>query len=139
MENDLVYNPSAEPLPNMSMPPPEPMTVERAKTILKETIELFSLPENRAKLEAAVQEAANAPPEHQQMLKLQKLLPLITGMAGGKLREYGLPNVMVGVMQLQSVAPMDPLIGEGVKLLTTAASGTPPSDDVVADYLKRLA
>ena len=46
---------------------------------------------------------------------------------------------MVGVMQLQSVAPEDPLIGEGVRLLTAAASGSPPSDDVVQDYLKRLA
>ena len=118
---------------------PQPMTVDRAKTILKATIELFSMPENRAKLEAALAEAMQMPPEQQQFAKMQKLLPIITGLAGSKLQEFGLPNVMIGVMQLQSVAPQDPLVAEGVRLLTTAATGVPPSDAVVSDYLARLA
>ena len=78
-------------LPQAGVPPA--MTADRAKQILKETIQLFSLPENRSRLEAAIAEAAQAPPDQQHFVKMQKLLPLITGMAGDKLREYGLPNV----------------------------------------------
>ena len=38
------------------------------------------------------------------------MVPLVTQLAGAKLAEYGLPNVMMGVMQIQMVAGQDPLV-----------------------------
>mmetsp|Transcript_1620 Transcript_1620/g.2142 ORF Transcript_1620/g.2142 Transcript_1620/m.2142 type:complete len:125 (-) Transcript_1620:1210-1584(-) len=116
----------------------EPMTVERARVILKDTIQTFSLPENRSRLEAAVHEAQQAPPEQQQLIKMQKLVPLITSIAGQKLQQYQIPNVMVGIMQLQSVAAQDKLVFEGIQLLTMSSMGNPPSDSTIASYLERL-
>jgi hypothetical protein len=72
------------------------------------------------------------------MLKMQLLIPLITEIAGGKLAEYGLPNVMMGVMQIQMVAGSDPLVSEGVQLLTQCAMGNIPEDEVIAAYTEKL-
>lgn len=69
---------------------------------------------------------------------MQLMIPLITEIAGGKLAEYGIPNVMMGVMQIQMVAGSDPLVSEGVQLLTQCASGTIPDDDVIAAYAAKL-
>ncbi len=72
------------------------------------------------------------------MIKMQLLVPLVTGMAGPKLQEHGLPNVMMGVMQLQAVGQQDPVVGEGVQILTAATMGNPPADEVIAAYLAKL-
>ena len=60
------------------------------------------------------------------MMKMQLLVPLVTGMAGPKLQEHGLPNVMMGVMQIQAVGQQDPVVMEGVQLLTAATMGNVP-------------
>ena len=99
---------------------PPPMTPEKAKLILKETITLFSQPENQQRLTDALAEVAQLPPEQQPMGKMAKLMPIVTELAGGKLQEYGLPNVMMGVMQIQAVGQQDPVVMEGVQLLTAA-------------------
>ena len=46
-----------------------PMTPEKAKLILKDAIALFTVPENKAKLMAAVAEAAQLPPDQQGMVR----------------------------------------------------------------------
>ena len=102
---------------------PPPMTPEKAKLILKETITLFSQPENQKRLTDALAEVAQLPPEQQPMGKMAKLMPIVTELAGGKLQEYGLPNVMMGVMQIQAVGQQDPVVMEGVQLLTAATMG----------------
>ena len=99
---------------------PPPMTPEKAKLILKETITLFSRPENQKRLTDALAEVAQLPPEQRPMGKMAKLMPIVTELAGGKLQEYGLPNVMMGVMQIQAVGQQDPVVMEGVQLLTAA-------------------
>ena len=114
------------------------MTPEKAKLILKETITLFSQPENQKRLTDALAEVAQLPPEQQPMGKMAKLMPIVTELAGGKLQEYGLPNVMMGVMQLQAVGQQDPVVGEGVQILTAATMGNPPADEVIAAYLAKL-
>lgn len=86
------------------------------------------MPENKARLQKAVYEASQLPPEQQAMARMQKLVPLVTELAGSKLSEYGLPNVMIGVMQLQSVAQQDPIVAEGVRILTSASMGNPVDD-----------
>ena len=60
------------------------------------------------------------------MGKMAKLMPIVTELAGGKLQEYGLPNVMMGVMQIQAVGQQDPVVMEGVQLLTAATMGNVP-------------
>ena len=105
---------------------PPPMTPEKAKLILKETITLFSQPENQKRLTDALAEVAQLPPEQQPMGKMAKLMPIVTELAGGKLQEYGLPNVMMGVMQIQAVGQQDPVVMEGVQLLTAATMGNVP-------------
>lgn len=72
------------------------------------------------------------------MVKMQLLIPLVTEIAGAKLAEYGLPNVMMGVMQIQMVAGSDPIVAEGVRLLSQCASGNIPSDEVIAEYSNQL-
>ena len=71
-------------------------------------------------------------------MKMQLLVPLVTEMAGGKLAEYGLPNVMMGLMQIQMVAGQDPVVAEGVKILTACASGNVPDDATIAAYVAQL-
>ena len=68
------------------------MTVERAKLILKDAITLFTQADNKAALAKAVEECNALPEEQRQMGKMQKLIPLVTGMVGPKLVENGLPN-----------------------------------------------
>ena len=46
---------------------PPPMTPEKAKLILKETITLLSQPENQKRLTDALAEVAQLPPEQQPM------------------------------------------------------------------------
>ena len=121
-----VYNTATEHnQPTMAAAPP-PMTPEKAKLILKETITLFSQPENQQRLTDALAEVAQLPPEQQPMGKMAKLMPIVTELAGGKLQEYGLPNVMMGVMQIQAVGQQDPVVMEGVQLLTAATMGNVP-------------
>lgn len=105
--------------------------VDRAKVILKDTIQTFVEPANRARLQQAVDEANQSPPEQQAMARMQKLIPLVTEIAGSKLQQHGLPNVMFGVMQLQQVAAQDPLVAEGVRILTSASMGNPVDDNLV--------
>ena len=105
---------------------PPPMTPEKAKLILKETITLFSQPENQQRLTDALAEVAQLPPEQRPMGKMAKLMPIVTELAGGKLQEYGLPNVMMGGMQIQAVGQQDPVVMEGVQLLTAATMGNVP-------------
>lgn len=50
----------------------------------------------------------------------------------------GLPNVMMGVMQIQMVAGQDPTVAEGVALLSQCVSGNIPSDEAVAAYAQKL-
>lgn len=113
--------------------------VDRAKTILKDTIQTFVMPENKARLQQAVYEASQLPPEQQAMARMQKLVPLVTEIAGSKLSEYGLPNVMIGVMQLQSVAQQDSLVAEGVRILTSASMGNPIDDGQLVSTWLHLA
>jgi hypothetical protein len=117
---------------------PPPMTPERAKLILKDTIGIFTVPENKTRLTAAIAEAQAAPADQQAMVKMQKLVPIITELAGSKMQEYGLPNVMMGVMQIQMVAGQDPVVAEGVGLLTKCSMGQVPDDATVAAYLAKL-
>ena len=49
------------------------MTPERAKLILKDTIGIFTVPENKTRLTAAIAEAQAAPADQQAMVKMQKL------------------------------------------------------------------
>ena len=136
------------------------MTPDKARAILKDAITTFTIPENKgarktarppradradisplsaAALAAAIAQAeAHNPPEQRPMIKMQLLVPLVTGMAGPKLQEHGLPNVMMGVMQLQAVGQQDPVVGEGVQILTAATMGNPPADEVIAAYLAKL-
>ena len=72
------------------------------------------------------------------MMKMQLLVPIITELAGGKMQEYGLPNVMMGVMQIQMVAGQDGVVAEGVGLLTQCSMGNIPADDVIKAYLAKL-
>lgn len=113
-----------------------PMTVERAKSILKDTISTFAMPENRNRLQAAVQEVLHLPPEQQPIAKMQRLIPIVTDIAGPKLAQHGLPNVMMGVMQLQQV--QDPLVSRGVQILTHASMGAPVSDAEIDEYLSLI-
>lgn len=113
-----------------------PMTVDRAKAILKDTIATFALPENRSRLQAAVQEVLHLPPEQQPIAKMQRLIPIVTEIAGPKLAQYGLPNVMMGAMMLQQVN--DPLVSRGVQILTSASMGAPVSDAEVDEYLSLI-
>ena len=83
-------------------------------------------------------QAQAAPADQQAMVKMQKLVPIITELAGGKMQEYGLPNVMMGVMQIQMVAGQDPVVAEGVGLLTKCSMGQVPDDATVAAYLAKL-
>ena len=136
-----------------------PMTPEKAKLILKDAIQLFTVPENKAKLAEAVAAAMQLPPDQQGMArarrrrrarargarrvrapqaKMTTIVPLVTAMVGPKLQEHGLPNVMMGVMQIQMVGQQDPLVAEGVKILTGATMGNPPGDDVIAAYLAKI-
>ena len=112
------------------------MTPEKAKLILKETITLFSQPENQKRLTDALAEVAQLPPEQQPMGKMAKLMPIVTELAGGKLQEYGLPNVMMGVMQIQAVGQQDPVVMEGVQLLTAATMGNVPDAATLASVAK---
>ena len=66
------------------------------------------------------------------------IVPLVTNMVGPKLQEHGLPNVMMGVMQIQMVGQSDPVVAEGVGLLTQATMGNPPPDEVITAYLAKL-
>lgn len=91
----------------------EPMTTDRARLILKESFLIFSLPENKEHLLQAQNQVAAAPEEQRAMLKMQLYVPLVTQQLGGKLQEFGIPNVMAGMMSIQSVAAADPLIFEG--------------------------
>jgi len=72
------------------------------------------------------------------MMKMQLMIPIVTELAGGKLAEYGLPNVMTGVMQIQMVAGQDPVVAEGVKLLAGCASGNIPDDATIAAFQAKL-
>jgi hypothetical protein len=72
------------------------------------------------------------------MMKMQLLVPIVTQIAGGKLAEFGLPNVMMGVMQIQMVAGTDPLVAEGVQLLTKCVTGNIPDDATMAAYVAKL-
>mmetsp|Transcript_26238 Transcript_26238/g.54026 ORF Transcript_26238/g.54026 Transcript_26238/m.54026 type:complete len:152 (+) Transcript_26238:130-585(+) len=146
---------------------PPPMTPERAKNILRDTITTLGTAENKARIQAVLDEVAAAPEEDQGMLKLSKMyrprgpsprhtvhstpttihhhrtahctnrVPLVTELAGGKLQEYGLPNVMMGVVQIQMVAGQDPLVDEGVQLLTKCTMGN-IDDAAIQDYLGKL-
>merc|ERR1719162_1499820 len=69
---------------------------------------------------------------------MTKLIPLVTGMVGPKLMEHGLPNVMVGIMQIQSVAAQDPAIGEAVGILTSATMGNIPDQAVIDACVAKL-
>ena len=89
-------------------------------------------------MQAAIAEAEAAPPDQKAAIKMQKLIPLVTGMAGPKLQEHGLPNVMMGVMQLNMVGSQDAVVKEGVGILTQASMGNPPGDDIIAAYLAKL-
>ena len=117
---------------------PPPMTPERAKLILKDTIGIFTVPANQERLTAAIAQANAAPEDQKAMMKMQLLVPIITELAGAKMQEYGLPNVMMGVMQIQMVAGQDPDVKEGVTLLTQCSMGNVPADDVVQAYLAKL-
>lgn len=50
----------------------------------------------------------------------------------------GLPNVMMGVMQIQMVAGQDPTVAEGVALLQQCVSGNIASDETIAAYAQKL-
>ena len=113
------------------------MTPEKAKLILKETITLFSQPENQKRLTDALAEVAQLPPEQQPMGKMAKLMPIVTELAGGKLQEYGLPNVMMGVMQIQAVGQQDPVVMEGVQLLTAATMGNVPDTATLQAFVAK--
>ena len=117
---------------------PPPMTPEKAKAILKDTISVFSSEENQARLSAAVAECNQAPEEQRGMMKMQKLIPIVTELAGGKMAEHGLPNVMMGVMQINMVAQQDPVVAEGVGLLTQCTMGNIPDDATIAAYVAKL-
>ena len=114
------------------------MTPEKAKVILKDAVTLFTLPANKDALMNAVNEANQAPEAERGQKKMQLLIPIVTGMVGPKLQEHGLPNIMMGVMQIQMVSGQDPLVAEGVKILTAATMGNPPSDAEVSAYLAKL-
>jgi hypothetical protein len=114
-----------------------PMTPEKAKLILKETVMLFSLPANQQRLKDALAEVAQLPAEQQPMGKMTKLMPIVTELAGGKLQEYGLPNVMMGVMQIQMVGQQDPVVMEGVQLLTAATMGNVPDDATLQAFIAK--
>jgi hypothetical protein len=58
--------------------------------------------------------------------------------SSGKLAEYGLPNVMMGVMQIQMVAGSDPVVAEGVRLLSQCASGSIPDDATIDAFVGKL-
>ena len=111
------------------------MTPEKAKLILKETVMLFSLPANQQRLKDALAEVAQLPAEQQPMGKMTKLMPIVTELAGGKLQEYGLPNVMMGVMQM--VGQQDPVVMEGVQLLTAATMGNVPDDATLQAFIAK--
>mmetsp|Transcript_36806 Transcript_36806/g.98814 ORF Transcript_36806/g.98814 Transcript_36806/m.98814 type:complete len:98 (-) Transcript_36806:2003-2296(-) len=65
---------------------PPPMTPERAKNILRDTITTLGTEENKARIQAVLDEVAAAPEEEQGMLKMSKMVPLVTELAGGKLQ-----------------------------------------------------
>ena len=49
-----------------------PMTPEKAKLILKDAIQLFTVPENKAKLAEAVAAAMQLPPDQQGMARARR-------------------------------------------------------------------
>mmetsp|Transcript_35147 Transcript_35147/g.71655 ORF Transcript_35147/g.71655 Transcript_35147/m.71655 type:complete len:120 (-) Transcript_35147:2-361(-) len=115
-----------------------PMDVEKARLILKDVIQVFGVPENKARFMAANEQVLAAPQEQRAMMKMQILIPIVTELAGGKLAEHGLPNVMMGVMQIQMVAGSDPVVAEGVQLLTQCASGNIPDDAAIEAFSAKL-
>eukprot|EP00619_Florenciella_sp_RCC1007_P012245 CAMPEP_0205908612 /NCGR_PEP_ID=MMETSP1325-20131115/3334_1 /ASSEMBLY_ACC=CAM_ASM_000708 /TAXON_ID=236786 /ORGANISM="Florenciella sp., Strain RCC1007" /LENGTH=122 /DNA_ID=CAMNT_0053274837 /DNA_START=18 /DNA_END=386 /DNA_ORIENTATION=- len=121
----------------MASQSPEPMTPTRAKAILKDTIETLGTEENKAQIQNVLEQVKEAPPEEQPMKKMQLMVPLVTALAGNKLQEHGLPNVMMGVMQIQMVAGQDALVAEGVQLLTACTMGN-IDEAAIEAYLAKL-
>ncbi len=72
------------------------------------------------------------------ILKMQLMLPMVTNLVGPKMAEYGFPNVMMGVFVIQALASQDPIIAEGVLLLTQCSAGNVPDDSTVAHFLEKL-
>ena len=57
---------------------PPPLTAESARALLTKALEVFTVPSNKEKLAKAVAECATAPPESAAMMKMMKLLPLVS-------------------------------------------------------------
>lgn len=69
------------------MEPPPALTVDRAKLILKESIEILDA--NKDKFSEVTAQVMAATEETRPMLKMQLMMPLVTQLVGGKLLEYG--------------------------------------------------
>ena len=92
-------------------------------------------------MQAAVAEAEDLPQEEspaQVNPRSERLVPIITELAQGKMVENGLPNVMVGVMQMQMIAQGDPAIVEALQMITKTAMGSPPTDQALAATIAKL-
>ncbi|KAJ1459540.1 hypothetical protein M885DRAFT_613152 [Pelagophyceae sp. CCMP2097] len=121
------------------MSAPQPMTVERAKLILREAIALFSLPENVESLASATAKVNAAPEEQRASMKMMLLIPIVTQMCQPKLIEHGIPNVMMGIFQIQAVAQEDTAVKAGVAFLTNASMGNLPDPEAVKAMVAQLA
>ena len=123
--------------PNAPSSPPPPLS--HAPAALRETLQTFSEPGNKAKLAEILAEVAAAPEAERGMKKMQLMVPAITEMCTATMAKYGCANVMMGVMAIQMHAPTNPAIAKGCALLMKAVQGAIPEDAEVGAVVAELA
>jgi hypothetical protein len=108
--------------------------------LLRETIETLTVPENKAQLQAAMDAAATE--ENPAMARMQKVLPLISGLMTPVIAKYGFANVMQAVMIVNMAVNqpgVDPSLKEATAAIQGAAMGNIPDDATCAALLQKLA
>eukprot|EP01138_Halocafeteria_seosinensis_P004913 gb/GECG01005024.1/.p1 GENE.gb/GECG01005024.1/~~gb/GECG01005024.1/.p1 ORF type:complete len:119 (+),score=23.91 gb/GECG01005024.1/:1-357(+) len=96
--------------------PPPPLSKEQAQQALQEGLTEFEKPENKSRMEEAIQKAQGSP----QGL-MQYVLPLAIQIKGDILEKYGFTKDQMGAMQLitaiQMHATSDPQMNEQLQTL----------------------
>ena len=140
------------------MAAPEPMTPEKAKLILKDTILVFSQPENQARLQAALAEVAQLPPEQRGAARI--VAASARAATRGLHRRRGRPGTRRGGREVTARARREPpsrrqpmaKMGKLIPIVTELAGGkladlavngvsisTKPADTSMEDFLKSVA
>uniref|UniRef100_A0A7S3FA55 peptidylprolyl isomerase n=1 Tax=Haptolina ericina TaxID=156174 RepID=A0A7S3FA55_9EUKA len=105
---------------------PAKLTKDTARALLTKALDTFKEPANKEKLAAAVKECEGAG-EQADMMKMMKLMPMVTEMVGPTLSEYGFgsssADAMGAITQVSAFGEEDPSIKADVGMLMKAVQG----------------